>query len=50
MLSDGEWLWRVTWHDGKAYGVSYNAAQRSSDAAKKAAAKKKEEAAASEEE
>ena len=37
-LSDGEWLWRVTWHDGKAYGVSYNAAQRASDAAKKAAA------------
>ncbi len=19
----GRWLWRVTWHDGKAYGVSY---------------------------
>jgi hypothetical protein len=22
VLSQGEWLWRVTWHDGKAYGVS----------------------------
>jgi hypothetical protein len=21
----GRWLWRVTWHDGKAYGVSYSA-------------------------
>ena len=19
----GRWLWRVTWHDGKAYGISY---------------------------
>ncbi|MFO0945032.1 MAG: sialidase family protein [Planctomycetota bacterium] len=25
VLQEGEWLWRVTWHDGKAYGVSYNA-------------------------
>ncbi len=24
ILSEGEWLWRVTWHDGKGYGVSYN--------------------------
>ena len=24
VLTDGEWLWRVTWHGGKAYGVSYN--------------------------
>jgi hypothetical protein len=23
ILSNGHWLWRVTWHDGKAYGVSY---------------------------
>jgi hypothetical protein len=23
VLSEGEWLWRVTWHDGTAYGVSY---------------------------
>ncbi|MBN1345472.1 MAG: exo-alpha-sialidase [Phycisphaerae bacterium] len=26
VLSEGEWLWRVTWHDGKGYGVSYNSA------------------------
>lgn len=25
VLSEGEWLWRVTWHDGTAWGVSYNA-------------------------
>lgn len=25
VLSPGEWLWRVTWHEGKAYGVTYNA-------------------------
>lgn len=24
VLGEGEWLWRVTWHDGKAYGTSYN--------------------------
>jgi hypothetical protein len=23
VLAEGEWLWRVTWHEGKAYGVSY---------------------------
>ena len=23
----GRWLWRVTWHDGKAYGVSYGAGE-----------------------
>jgi len=23
ILEPGEWLWRVTWHQGKAYGVSY---------------------------
>lgn len=23
VLDEGDWLWRVTWHDGKAYGVSY---------------------------
>jgi hypothetical protein len=23
VLEEGDWLWRVTWHDGKAYGVSY---------------------------
>jgi hypothetical protein len=23
VLTEGNWLWAVTWHDGKAYGVSY---------------------------
>lgn len=23
VLSPGQWLWRVTWHEGKAYGVTY---------------------------
>jgi hypothetical protein len=23
VLAEGDWLWRVTWHDGTAYGVSY---------------------------
>jgi hypothetical protein len=23
VLSEGDWLWRVTWHEGRAYGVSY---------------------------
>lgn len=23
ILEEGDWLWRVTWHDGKAYGVTY---------------------------
>jgi len=25
VLIEGEWLWRVTWHNGNVYGVSYNA-------------------------
>jgi len=37
VLSEGEWLWRVTWHEGKAYGVSYNAQERTSPAAQEAA-------------
>jgi hypothetical protein len=37
VLTEGEWLWRVTWHGGKAYGVSYNAEERNSPAAKDAA-------------
>ena len=37
VLAEGEWLWRVTWHDGKCYGVSYNAAERASKDAKDAA-------------
>ena len=23
ILAEGDWLWRVTWRDGRAYGVSY---------------------------
>jgi hypothetical protein len=33
VLTEGEWLWRVTWHGGKAYGVSYDASERTSPAA-----------------
>src|SRR3954468_15397540 len=36
VLTEGEWLWRVTWHDGKCYGVTYNAAARTTPAAKDA--------------
>lgn len=31
ILSEGEWLWRVTWHKGRAYGVSYNTAGKEND-------------------
>lgn len=24
VLKEGDWLWRVTWNDGRAYGVSYD--------------------------
>ncbi len=24
VLTEGEWLWRVTWRQGKAYGISYH--------------------------
>ncbi len=37
VLSEGEWLWRVTWHQGRAYGVSYNALARQTKEAKEAA-------------
>lgn len=37
VLSEGEWLWRVTWHEGKVYGVSYNAGARQTKEAKQAA-------------
>lgn len=37
VLSEGDWLWRVTWHKGKAYGVSYNAGARTTKEAKEAA-------------
>lgn len=26
ILAEGDWLWRVTWHDGRAYGVTYKTA------------------------
>jgi len=31
VLQAGEWLWRATWHDDKAYGVSYNLATGKSE-------------------
>jgi len=37
VLEEGDWLWRVTWHGGKAYGISYNAEERTSPAAQEAA-------------
>jgi len=37
VLDEDEWLWRVTWHDGVAYGVSYNAAARQTKEAQDAA-------------
>lgn len=37
VLTEGEWLWRVTWHDGKAFGISYDASERKSAAAQEAA-------------
>jgi hypothetical protein len=37
VLTEGDWLWRVTWHDGKCYGVSYDASQRDTKEAKEAA-------------
>jgi hypothetical protein len=26
VLEEGDWLWRITWHEGVAYGVSYRSA------------------------
>ena len=31
ILSDGNWLWRVTWHDGVGYGVSYGIGESEKD-------------------
>lgn len=28
VLNEGDWLWRVTWHDGRAYGAVYTAAPK----------------------
>ena len=44
VLTEGEWLWRVTWHGGKAYGISYDAEERTSAAAQEAAKTGKVEA------
>jgi hypothetical protein len=37
VLEEGEWLWRVTWHNEKCYGVTYNASKRDTPEAKEAA-------------
>jgi hypothetical protein len=37
VLAEGDWLWRVTWHERRAYGVSYNAAARPTKEAQEAA-------------
>lgn len=39
VLTEGDWLWRVTWHDGKAYGVTYNPQARQTKEAQDAAKK-----------
>jgi hypothetical protein len=31
ILGEGDWLWRVTWHKKKAYGVSYRVTPESGD-------------------
>lgn len=31
VLEEGEWLWRVTWHQGRAYGVSYSSGAKSTN-------------------
>jgi hypothetical protein len=41
VLAEGDWLWRVTWHEGKCYGVAYNAAARQTKEAKEAAKESK---------
>ena len=30
VLAEGDWLWRVTWHEGRAYGVTYKSASGAS--------------------
>lgn len=39
ILGDGDWLWRVTWHKGVAYGISYIPQARVQPDAKAAANK-----------
>lgn len=31
ILAEGDWLWRVTWYNGTAYGVSYGRTQNNPD-------------------
>jgi hypothetical protein len=31
ILAEGDWLWRVTWHEGRAYGVTYKTADASGE-------------------
>src|SRR5581483_1429835 len=28
VLGEGDWLWRVTWHDGRAWGAAYRHSAR----------------------
>ncbi len=37
VLNDGDWLWRVTWHQGKCYGIAYDASKRTTPEAQAAA-------------
>ena len=30
VLEEGDWLWRVTWHEGRAYGITYKTPPASS--------------------
>lgn len=39
VVEDGDWLWRVTWHNGKCYGIVYNASKRTTKEAIEAANK-----------
>ncbi len=32
VLEEGDWLWRVTWHKGRAYGISYTQTKPDSSA------------------
>lgn len=36
-LEEGDWLWRVTWHKGVAWGISYEPQARTQESAKAAA-------------
>jgi hypothetical protein len=48
VLAEGDWLWRVTWHGGKCYGVAYDASKRDTKDAKDAATTGKVEPGAAE--